>query len=42
MDNDMAAFAPTDKKSDPAVVAELALDGLLAGWPARRRFSPTI
>lgn len=28
MDTDMAAFAPADRKSDPAVVARLALDGL--------------
>jgi NAD(P)-dependent dehydrogenase (short-subunit alcohol dehydrogenase family) len=33
MDTDMAAFAPADQKSDPAVVARLALDGLLAGEP---------
>ena len=33
MDTDMAAFAPADQKTDPAVVAELALDGLLAGEP---------
>jgi hypothetical protein len=33
MDTEMAAFAPTDQKTDPAVVAELALDGLLAGEP---------
>ncbi|MGO9069259.1 SDR family oxidoreductase [Mycobacterium sp.] len=33
MDTDMAAFAPADQKTDPAVVAELALDGLLAGAP---------
>jgi NAD(P)-dependent dehydrogenase (short-subunit alcohol dehydrogenase family) len=33
MDTDMAAFAPADQKSDPAVVAELALDGLFAGVP---------
>ncbi len=31
MDTDMAAFAPADQKTDPAVVAGLALDGLLAG-----------
>jgi NAD(P)-dependent dehydrogenase (short-subunit alcohol dehydrogenase family) len=31
MDTDMAAFAPADQKTDPATVAELALDGLLAG-----------
>ena len=39
MDTDMAAFAPADQKTDPAVVAELALDGLLAGQPggSRRR-----
>lgn len=33
MDTDMAAFAPADQKSDPAVVARLALDGLLTGEP---------
>lgn len=33
IDTDMAAFAPADQKSDPAVVARLALDGLLAGEP---------
>ncbi|BBZ42388.1 SDR family oxidoreductase [Mycobacterium conspicuum] len=33
MDTDMAAFAPADQKTDPAVVAELALDGLFAGLP---------
>jgi NAD(P)-dependent dehydrogenase (short-subunit alcohol dehydrogenase family) len=33
MDTDMAAFAPDDLKSDPALVAKLALDGLLAGEP---------
>jgi NAD(P)-dependent dehydrogenase (short-subunit alcohol dehydrogenase family) len=33
MDTDMAAFAPADQKIDPAVVARLALDGLLAGEP---------
>jgi NAD(P)-dependent dehydrogenase (short-subunit alcohol dehydrogenase family) len=33
MDTEMAAFAPADQKTDPAVVAELALDGLLAGEP---------
>jgi len=31
MDTDMAAFAPADQKTDPAVVARLALDGLFAG-----------
>ena len=33
MDTEMAAFAPADQKTDPAVVAQLALDGLLAGEP---------
>jgi len=33
MDTDMAAFAPDDQKSDPGFVANLALDGLLAGEP---------
>jgi NAD(P)-dependent dehydrogenase (short-subunit alcohol dehydrogenase family) len=33
MDTEMAAFAPADQKTDPAVVAELALNGLLAGEP---------
>ena len=33
MDTDMAAFAPDDQKSDPGLVAELALDGLFAGEP---------
>jgi NAD(P)-dependent dehydrogenase (short-subunit alcohol dehydrogenase family) len=33
MDTDMAAFAPADQKTDPAIVARLALDGLLAGEP---------
>jgi NAD(P)-dependent dehydrogenase (short-subunit alcohol dehydrogenase family) len=33
MDTDMAAFAPAEQKSDPALVAKLALDGLLAGVP---------
>jgi NAD(P)-dependent dehydrogenase (short-subunit alcohol dehydrogenase family) len=33
MDTDMAAHAPADQKSDPAVVARLALDGLFAGAP---------
>jgi NAD(P)-dependent dehydrogenase (short-subunit alcohol dehydrogenase family) len=33
MDTDMANFAPDDQKSDPAVVANLALDGLFAGEP---------
>ena len=33
MDTDMADFAPDDQKSDPAVVATLALDGLFSGEP---------
>ena len=33
MDTDMAAFAPADQKTDPSVVAKLALDGLFAGEP---------
>ncbi len=33
MDTDMAEFAPADQKTDPAVVAKLALDGLFAGSP---------
>jgi len=33
MDTDMAAFAPAEQESDPALVAKLALDGLLAGEP---------
>jgi NAD(P)-dependent dehydrogenase (short-subunit alcohol dehydrogenase family) len=33
MDTDMAAFAPADQKTDPALVARLALDGLFAGEP---------
>jgi NAD(P)-dependent dehydrogenase (short-subunit alcohol dehydrogenase family) len=33
MDTDMAAFAPADQKTDPGVVARLALDGLLAAEP---------
>lgn len=31
MDTDMASFVPADQKTDPAVVAKMALDGLLAG-----------
>lgn len=31
MDTDMADFAPEDQKSDPGVIAKLALDGLFAG-----------
>ncbi|OBF29585.1 short-chain dehydrogenase [Mycobacterium sp. ACS1612] len=33
MDTDMAAHAPADRKTDPSVVAKLALDGLFAGEP---------
>lgn len=33
MDTDMVSYIPADQKTDPAVVAELALDGLLAGQP---------
>jgi NAD(P)-dependent dehydrogenase (short-subunit alcohol dehydrogenase family) len=33
MDTDMAGYVPADQKSDPAVVAKLALDGLFAGDP---------
>jgi NAD(P)-dependent dehydrogenase (short-subunit alcohol dehydrogenase family) len=33
MDTDMAEFVPADQKSDPAVVAAQALDGLFAGQP---------
>ncbi|WP_431238249.1 SDR family oxidoreductase [Mycolicibacterium aichiense] len=33
MDTDMASFVPADQKTDPAVVAKLALDGLLSGQP---------
>jgi NAD(P)-dependent dehydrogenase (short-subunit alcohol dehydrogenase family) len=33
MDTDMADFVPADQKSDPTVVAKLALDGLFAGEP---------
>ena len=33
MDTDMAAYVPADSKSDPAVIARLALDGLAAGEP---------
>lgn len=31
MDTDMAAYVPTDQKTDPALVAKLALDALMAG-----------
>ncbi|WP_431234316.1 SDR family oxidoreductase [Mycolicibacterium psychrotolerans] len=33
MDTDMASFVPADQKADPAVVAKLAVDGLLSGQP---------
>ena len=33
MDTDMAASVPADQKTDPAVVAALALDGVAAGRP---------
>ncbi|MEW5812776.1 MAG: SDR family oxidoreductase [Actinomycetota bacterium] len=33
MDTDMVTYIPADQKTDPAVVAELALDGLFAGRP---------
>jgi NAD(P)-dependent dehydrogenase (short-subunit alcohol dehydrogenase family) len=33
MDTDMADFVPEDQKTDPSVVAKLALDGLFAGQP---------
>lgn len=33
MDTDMVSYIPADQKSDPAVVAALALDGLFAGAP---------
>jgi NAD(P)-dependent dehydrogenase (short-subunit alcohol dehydrogenase family) len=33
MDTDMASFVPADQKIDPAVVAKLAVDGLLSGQP---------
>jgi NAD(P)-dependent dehydrogenase (short-subunit alcohol dehydrogenase family) len=33
MDTDMADGVPADQKTDPSVVAKLALDGLLAGEP---------
>jgi NAD(P)-dependent dehydrogenase (short-subunit alcohol dehydrogenase family) len=33
MDTDMADFVPADQKVDPSVVAQLALDGLIAGDP---------
>lgn len=33
MDTDMVSYIPADQKSDPAVIAKLALDGLFAGAP---------
>jgi NAD(P)-dependent dehydrogenase (short-subunit alcohol dehydrogenase family) len=33
MDTDMVSYIPADQKTDPAVVARLALDGLFAGEP---------
>ncbi len=33
MDTDMVTYIPADQKTDPAVVARLAVDGLLAGAP---------
>ncbi|QZT63092.1 SDR family NAD(P)-dependent oxidoreductase [Mycolicibacterium austroafricanum] len=33
MDTDMVSYIPADQKTDPAVVAELALDGLFTGQP---------
>lgn len=33
MDTDMVSYIPADQKTDPAVVARLALDGLFAGKP---------
>ena len=33
MDTDMAAHVPAEQKTDPAVVAKLALDGVAAGIP---------
>ncbi|PQP50440.1 SDR family oxidoreductase [Mycolicibacterium austroafricanum] len=33
MDTDMVSYIPADQKTDPAVVADLALDGLFAGQP---------
>lgn len=31
MDTDMVSYIPADQKTDPGVVAKLALDGLCAG-----------
>lgn len=33
MDTDMVSYIPAEQKTDPAVVAKLALDGLFAGRP---------
>ncbi|BBY26813.1 SDR family oxidoreductase [Mycolicibacterium sediminis] len=33
MDTDMVTYVPADQKTDPGVVAKLALDGLFAGEP---------
>jgi NAD(P)-dependent dehydrogenase (short-subunit alcohol dehydrogenase family) len=33
MDTDMVSYIPAEQKSDPGVVAKLALDGLFAGEP---------
>jgi len=33
MDTDMVSYIPADQKTDPGVVAKLALDGLFAGKP---------
>ncbi len=33
MDTEMVSYIPADQKTDPAVVAKLALDGLFAGTP---------
>ncbi len=33
MDTDMVSYIPADQKTDPAVVAKLAIEGLLAGQP---------
>jgi NAD(P)-dependent dehydrogenase (short-subunit alcohol dehydrogenase family) len=33
MDTEMVSYIPADQKTDPAVVAKLALDGLFAGEP---------
>lgn len=33
MDTDMVSYIPADQKTDPAIVATLALDGLFAGQP---------